>query len=392
MSKATAIALYLVGLQDRGLIKDDPLTKGWTKGADKFWHYTTTFELAVKGENLPVILEAVVSSAEVGPGDDEWDAYLLQDVLIPSRKTHVILVDTSDYESRPTGRVKAAAVRCWLSGRCTVPGVIGNIAETQTNTILGWVANAEKNNEDFFLMGHHNWDSLSKQTLERLEKAEDSTSFITYVSGHEHNPTSKVKAEGAREDWEVNIGSVTDYPQQFAAIAYQPTTDQNVKATRLEVVVHDVASREVKCEVDYSPDTQSCYFGDDYHRQVREITKLMIERLVKEPGLASTSCDAKNCLEPMLKKINSAPISEVTQFVRDKLLLSEWEKGQAFACAAHAARMEREYRCGNAFLAARLSRIWKGLTPADIEKAPVEGGTAITSDSGTFTIHRGPQW
>lgn len=403
MSKATAVALYLVGLQRRGLITFDPLRNClpkqsdgcWSRQADDYWHFTTNFELPLRNAKLPVKLEAVVSSADVGEGDDEWDAYLLQDALIPSRKTHVILVDTSDYESRPTSHIKTATARCWVNGRCNVPGTIGNVAQAQVGTIMSWIDGAQNSGEDFFLMGHHNWDSLSDQTIGRLKKAENSMSFITYVSGHEHDPTSKVKAEGAREDWEVNVASVTDYPQQFAAIAYEPTIDQNVKATRLEVTAHDVASTQpasAKCEIDYSPNEQTCYFGDDYHRQVREITKLTIERLLKEPALIGGGCDRK-CLEAKYKKLDSLKISEVTQFVRDTLMQSDWVKGQAFACAVQAARIERQYRCGKSFLANRVARIKSGkLTAADIEKTPVDAGTAITKDTGVYTVHRGPQW
>lgn len=422
MSKATAVAMYLIGLQRRGVIKFDPLrdcsdqqfSDCWSRHADDYWHFTTSFELSVESESLLVALEAVVASGDVGEGDNEWDAYLLQNALIRSRKTHVILADTSDYESRPTSHIKIATARCWANGRCNVPGTIGNVAQAQADTIMKWVERAQKDGEDFFLMGHHNWDSLSKQTLGRLKKAENSVSFITYVSGHEHDPTSKVKAEGAREDWEVNVASVTDYPQQFASIAYEPTIDQNTKATRLEVTAYDVASMrpvadgsdvsdpgsparcavrtKPECEINYSPNAQTCYFGGNYHRQVREITKLMIERLLRDPGLIRGDCDRK-CLEQKYKKIDSLEISEVTLLVRDKLMQSDWIKEQAFACAVQAACFERKYRCGSSFLANRVARIKSGkLTAADIEKTPVEAGTAITKDTGVFTVHRGPQW
>ena len=103
-------------------------------------------------------------------------------------------------------------------------------------------------------MGHHDWQSISVIGASNLKDLMSDENFMTYISGHMHYPTTTV-GFGAGEQWELNVASITDWPMQFARVAYwagHGYVDINVRSLPITPTPGTCAySTESREEMDY---------------------------------------------------------------------------------------------------------------------------------------------
>ena len=235
MPKAIAVWMYLDSLRKRQVLSEDPLSAKWTDGP-----MATYSAKGVAPWNKDLSVNVFASVARQRPNrkkpdrdkdSQAWKAFVAQDVEL-SPELHALLIDTSDFQRRPpsTGleRVKGLVGvvkdrledKVGLSPSCPdMPGECGELDEAQTVQLISWAKNISDLGGHYFVVGHHDWQSLTTIGKANLRRVFALKGFVTYVSGHTHQPTAKGAAD-SDEYWEVNVASVTDWPMEYARLSW----------------------------------------------------------------------------------------------------------------------------------------------------------------------------
>lgn len=253
LTKTHGVWMYMQDLAIRlGMNSHATDPQNWLPTRDGRWYrYVLQRELTALGTKLKVSARALV--AKVGRGEDTkaWQASVVQDVELADG-THVLLLDTADYTKIPPSRVFRQLldlVRGFLRpcdelfDTLLFPGKCGEVGPAQIAEILemrdGWPPGTR-----FFVMGHHPWSSLNRSTRRRLPEVLAHPGFAGYFSGHTHMPAS-IRGKDGEPGWELNIGSTTDWPMEYARVRYeaaQPIED----GTEMQVEVF-YARAEMRC-------------------------------------------------------------------------------------------------------------------------------------------------
>jgi hypothetical protein len=267
LTKAHAIWMYLDHLWKRGVITADPLEcnnwipidwkpsahqtsftcSTWTPktGSHRVFRAAGTY---LGTEERSISLVASIDSATVHSRHrtQPWHSYLVQDVELPDRN-HAILVDTSDYLNSPPSFDTTAAltwlknrgsVDCWKQRRdYSLPGRCGEVGSAQIAEIEKFLLASRRAqpNLRYFLLGHHPWKALRQDSVNRLtERLTEHPGLITYLSAHFHAAASTLGTD-ADYHWEINIGSTTDWPMEYAKLSYW-LSETNPRSSLLQVV------------------------------------------------------------------------------------------------------------------------------------------------------------
>jgi hypothetical protein len=215
MTKAVAIWLFLDDLHRRVSLSRDPLEPGSWSVDGSYQVYDARGQYALNGHSLAVRAIAAVGAKDTR-GDTysrSWQGYLLQDVELPGGD-HAILLDTSDYALRPPSGIGSRLAAVTVDEH-SLPGRWGRIGEHQARKAAE--LQSSHPSARFFLMGHHHWARLDGTAV--LKSLMSDSQFATYISGHTHAPTAPT-GTSAKEQWELNVGSLTDWPMQIARVAY----------------------------------------------------------------------------------------------------------------------------------------------------------------------------
>jgi predicted phosphodiesterase len=227
MPKALAVWLYLNDLHTRHVLENDPLErKSWeAKGIG--------FEFNADGKApwdsaITVSVFAAVAKSSPHPKHPDkykdsraWKAFVVQNVKIAPNLS-AFLIDTSDYETRPPSTFLERAQG--VIDKCRMPGECGEVGKEQIDKLLSWSERAQRDGARFFVLGHHDWQSMSEAGRAKLRQLFASPAFITYISGHTHQPTAKGSVD-ANEYWELNVASVTDWPMEYVKVGWWPDGD-----------------------------------------------------------------------------------------------------------------------------------------------------------------------
>lgn len=207
-----------------------------------------TLDAALDLDGAPVAVSVRAQIAELTPkekGHEQsraWQAMVVQDVTLPD-KVHVLLIDTTDYAwTPPTSPWQLRAIyeqrfrdTCRSSNaKLSLPGKCGEVGPDQVALIRELMKTWAPGTR-FLVMGHHPWASLRATSAEALAFLLTEPGFMTYVSAHTHQPASTRDYDAVRP-WEINVGSMTDWPMEYARLQYWPTDDSAPgTALRLEI-------------------------------------------------------------------------------------------------------------------------------------------------------------
>jgi hypothetical protein len=249
LTKSHAVIMYLKALHSREAIGKDPLAIGswrWenctttnSTSCQPSWVYrwppladTATRPTA----NLKVTARIDGSMYASAEGVQAWRAFLVQDVALEGG-SRALLADTSDFVNDPPARRGLGDFIAWSAAklvRCprvptarSIPGVCGEVNDMQTAELLLFLT--ESPTSRFFVLGHHPFRDLRSDTAKRLAGLFNSQGFITYISGHTHDPIGTMST-GANAQWELNIASTTDWPMQYARVDYTWNPNEHHKA------------------------------------------------------------------------------------------------------------------------------------------------------------------
>jgi hypothetical protein len=289
LTKAHAIWMYLEHLRARGVITADPLRcdnwvpLGWkptsaehafrcenfvaspdTPRADAYrvFRASGTYGTGAAARRVQVVAYIDLATAKWKQRIQAWHSFLVQDVELPDG-SHAILMDTSDYLNSPPPYT-AAGLRagwenwrkhpCWSQkAHYTVPGACGEINDLQANQISALLGRSK--GARFFLMGHHPWNELRRDSVARLLRLlTGKKEFVTYLSGHTHSATATL-GSGATDHWEINVASTTDWPMEYAKISYWLAATDEVR-----VEVRSAAGRRA----------ERCPYGRSGDRNARD--------------------------------------------------------------------------------------------------------------------------
>jgi len=190
-----------------------------------------------------------------------YRSYMVQEInldLIPrsGMKMKGILLDTSDYMRAPRSVVGVlGSFKPFTVFGSYNAGVLGNIDDEQAKLVKSWIKSSEEDSY-FVFMGHHPFLNLSPKSKERILEFEKLAPNSLYISSHTH--TGFLINSGPVK--EVNVGSITDYPNEFVSLYMNFPDPKNDN----KLIVFPKRYRETFKEI--SPDG-FCASSDNYTKR-----------------------------------------------------------------------------------------------------------------------------
>lgn len=143
-----------------------------------------------------------------------FKSFIIQDIAL-NDNLHIILLDSTQRSDTPRKRLAFS-----------LPGVHGSLLDSQLAVVRAWLA-ADKaaNKETRYLLGsHHPIYNFSQSTKRDLRELFQSYPVLAYMSAHTHSASAlrKHKREQPGDSFiELNVGSVLDWPMEYAVIDAQ---------------------------------------------------------------------------------------------------------------------------------------------------------------------------
>ena len=207
--------------------------------------------------------------------DDEtyWKSFIVQELTLDTRRNGpltLILVDTTNYLKRPSF-IGALWSRVRDPDKVN-SGENGAISKEQYDLIIQKVFdNPTHPISQFMIVGHHPYNTLTKDSKKWLEKLSGRQGFIAYVSGHTHDPIKAYKSCEKKLDFpEFNIGSVTDTPTKSPKNCprlFKPSPQYAILTKNGELKTQDTLA----CSIMEAAKAEGFPFrGNKYYMQYRE--------------------------------------------------------------------------------------------------------------------------
>ncbi|TDJ09091.1 MAG: hypothetical protein E2O68_00925 [Deltaproteobacteria bacterium] len=148
-----------------------------------------------------------------------YRSYIVQELnmgVVPGTDLKIkgILLDTSDYIKAPRSFVGAIGTLGKLSSLGFYnAGLMGNITDIQASVVKDWLLSEGKDSVVIF-MGHHPFISLSPSSQKHFMGFKKLVPNSFYISSHTHKGFT-INSGPVKE---VNVGSITDYPNEFVSL------------------------------------------------------------------------------------------------------------------------------------------------------------------------------
>lgn len=425
MPKALAVLLYLDDLHRRGVVDIDPLDMAHWKPTTtpdgrslrRFRFYGT---YTTGAERREVSLGAYIGAS--GTPADKYLAFVVQDVEVSGRN-HVLIADTSDFSETPPDGYALAGFKGKVTARHDLPGQLGRIEQTQYDYLASY-ANAVPDGKHFLVIGHHDWYGLSVHGATLLKAATFAKrGFVTYISGHTHQPTATGGGYNAGHQWEINIASLTDWPMEYARITYWPRNDTiETSDIRVEVLTPTRDFQEADCFLakaawrdEWSRADELHYQGKDYARRALVVHRAVLQhvlgassvpgaqamqeeltaalcmeqkgrRLVEDeqPGLCDATVrgrEMETCARNDVNCIWKQTLRRAITFDQEALARVPTVVAQEQACAVWAAHIEQKY-----WSAPWWTWFWRRLFPSYQDKEVIPGGRRLEPGTTEFAV------
>jgi hypothetical protein len=381
LSKATAVLMYLDSLWRRGVLRADPLQiDSWSppdtisdRGNESagMMFYRAEGQYTLGKQTLPIQIHASVTIPPSKIRDDyQWRAHVVQDVQLPDG-THALLLDTSDPSFTPPSKYRYLFPKaskqldllpkewqqlqnsCHSTSKITFPGVCGEISSLQRASVASFMKRWSPGTR-FFVMGHHPLESFRLSSERGLQGLFQVHGFISYISGHTHYPASTAPALGA-PNWEINIGSTTDWPIHYSIVSYWNTTSSH----RLQV---DIRVPQTLAQCPYSDTEYELDYGNVHKYVARALSayqrlfkwmrdNVSIAELDDPSRISKFTCRAQGCVAHFEHSVSDAlatrdiykrrrALAEVVQYDRDVLRSSVNIRDVQAACAMWASQQD----------------------------------------------------
>jgi 3',5'-cyclic AMP phosphodiesterase CpdA len=181
----------------------------------------------------------------LGPEQSAYVSYMLQEVEV-DETTSMILLDTTQPNQMPqlfTVRHFFRKLFSWGTlPMAPLGGVIGGIRLDQRDELERWLDDDAQRGRTVILAGHLPIDALEREAQDWLADLIGTHPIAGYLSAHTHAPTNvrvhRPASEGAAGFFELNVGSLLDWPMQYAALSVTRGADSRVA---LDVTVGSAA-------------------------------------------------------------------------------------------------------------------------------------------------------
>ncbi|TDJ06882.1 MAG: hypothetical protein E2O68_04465, partial [Deltaproteobacteria bacterium] len=148
-----------------------------------------------------------------------YRSYIVQELnmgVVPGTDLKIkgILLDTVDYIKAPRSFVGAIGIMGKLSVFGSYKaGLMGNITDIQASVVKDWLLSDGEASLVIF-MGHHPYISLSPSSQKHYMGFKKLAPNSFYISSHTHTGFT-INSGPVKE---VNVGSITDYPNEFVSL------------------------------------------------------------------------------------------------------------------------------------------------------------------------------
>jgi len=159
---------------------------------------------------------------------EPWRSFVVQSLRLTvsklGREATAILLDTSAYEDRPTGR-SAFGVNAQATGDLVDEQIeiVHRFATEQAATPRAIV----------LLFGHHPIESLTKGARRKASEIVDNYRVPLYVSAHTHAGSWRSHDSDGTAWMELNVGSTTDFPSEQRSLQLFTTNERLLVFSRL---------------------------------------------------------------------------------------------------------------------------------------------------------------
>ncbi|HEX2688476.1 MAG TPA: hypothetical protein VHN14_17720, partial [Kofleriaceae bacterium] len=189
---------------------------------------------------------------------DPWRSFVVQRLDLTARsqpgaeggapRVTAILVDTAAYTHQPQ------LVPLFYPNA----GITGDLPSDEREVIEAWARAAHARGDVLLVMGHHNYDTLTKDAKQLIDTLHDSYGLTSYISAHTHAGRWYAHASKAGTWAELNVGSMISSPVEFRSLqiattdAYGPKKQVALhsKLRRIEMLMSTLSAPEIPdCEV-----------------------------------------------------------------------------------------------------------------------------------------------
>jgi len=154
-----------------------------------------------------------------GPSPMTWDSgFLVQRIEVPLTNAGsntgevvlVILLDTQGWQSKPSGKTLSRD-----------DATVGTIGERQKTAVAAWLGSLKSSGEGrvaaVILAGHYPLKEMTRSSVEWIAGLQrvDRRVLPLYISAHTHLGYLKPTKAANDEIWEINVGSLIDFPAHF---------------------------------------------------------------------------------------------------------------------------------------------------------------------------------
>jgi hypothetical protein len=344
---------------------------------------------------LPEKYECQYSGARQQPGallrriawkidrEQPWRSFILQEVDISLKSANgtsenpyvkLMLFDTVQYSTAPT-LVPMFSVNA---------GISGEIGKGQRKIARKWLTDNVGQGHIWAFIGHHPYQSFRKRSTDEFNELREIAGVHLYVSAHTHRGDFIVHGPDAAkpgadpngpDNWlEMNIGSITDWPQVYRTLSFYKYEDRvgmrSARFTLLDDLFTEYGAEDQRPEWEAKPGDQDYFLHHQYlhtpdatktEEQLRTAMLASFQRMLKfvptkvDPGAPPGDywpdglySDAK-VSEWIRKLIESGTLEEKTDAL---LKLERFDRKRPKNDAMH-----RKYRLNQALWASKYDQI-----------------------------------
>lgn len=184
---------------------------------------------------------------------EPWRSFVVQrldltaradsDAKVGSPRVTAILIDTAAYTRQPK------LIPIYYPNA----GLAGDLPSDERDVIEAWAKAAYARNDVLLVMGHHQYDALTKDAKQLIDKLHDSYGLTSYISAHTHAGRWYTHASKTGTWAELNVGSMISSPVEFRSLQIATTDAYGAskqvalysKLRRIEMLMSTLSTPEI---------------------------------------------------------------------------------------------------------------------------------------------------
>jgi hypothetical protein len=176
-------------------------------------------------------------------------------------------------------------------------GISGEIGKDQFDTARRWLADKIGQGHIWAFIGHHPYKSFRKRSADEMEDLRKIAGVHVYVSAHTHHGSYIVQGPDAArpgadpdgpDNWlEMNIGSITDWPQAYRSLSFFKYADRvgmrSARFTLLDDLFANYGAEDRRPEWEAKPGDEDYFL---HHRYLHTLDATKTEEKLRTAMLA----------------------------------------------------------------------------------------------------------